>query len=122
MDKKIRWLRIAYWTAAVADFVISFLVLIPVRMGVPDYVYPMGLMSVVAFSWGVILIMADRKPIERRWILIPTILVVILLGIVGLHAGLTGLIEWFRIIPSSIVTIIVLSILIYAFINSRQHE
>ena len=120
MDKKIRWLRIAYWTAAIADFVIAILVLIPARMGVTHYVYPMGLMSAVAFSWGVLLIFADRHPLERRWILIPTIVVVALLGIVGLHAGLTEVIPLIRIIPTSIVTIIVLSILIYSYMNASD--
>ena len=80
----------------------------------------MGLMSTVAFSWGVLLIFADKNPLERRWILIPTSLVVALLGIVGLHAGLTELIPWIRIIPTSIVTIIVLSILIYSYTNTRD--
>ena len=120
MDKKIRWLRIAYWTAAIADFVIAILVLIPARMGVTHYVYPMGLMSAVAFSWGVLLILADRHPLERRWILIPTIVVVALLGIVGLHAGLMEVIPLIRIIPTFIVTIIVLSILIYSYMNARD--
>ena len=120
MDKKIRWLRIAYWSAAIADFIVAVLVLRPARMGVTHYVYPMGLMSAVAFSWGVLLIIADRNPLERRWILIPTMLVVTLLGIVGLHAGLTGLIPWVRIIATSIVTFIVLSILIYSYMNARD--
>lgn len=48
-------------------------------MGLTEVVYPMGLTSVIAFSWGVLLLIADRKPMERRWILIPTILVVSLL-------------------------------------------
>ena len=120
MDKKVRWLRIAYWTAAIADFVVAILVLIPARMGVTHYVYPMGLMSAVAFSWGVSLLIADRRPVERRWFLIPTILVVALIGIVGLHAGITGLIPIIRIIPSLIVTIIVLSILIYSYMITRD--
>jgi hypothetical protein len=120
MDKKIRWLRIAYWTAAIVDFVVAILVLIPARMGVTHYVYPMGLMSVVAFSWGVSLLIADRRPVERRWFLIPTILVVALLGIIQLHAGLTGLIPMVRIIPSFIMTIIVLSILIYSYMIARD--
>ena len=89
-------------------------------MGVTHYVYPMGLMSAVAFSWGVLLILADRHPLERRWILIPTIVVVALLGIVGLHAGLMEVIPLIRIIPTFIVTIIVLSILIYSYMNARD--
>jgi hypothetical protein len=122
VDKKVRWLRIAYWTAAVADFLVAILVLIPARMGVTHYVYPMGLMSAVAFSWGVLLIFADKQPLERRWILIPTILVVALLGIVAVHAGLTGLISSARVIPTVIITIIVLSILVYSNINARDYS
>jgi len=120
--QKIKWLRIAYWTAAIADFVVAILVLIPSRMGVTNYVYPMGLMSAVAFSWGVLLIFADRHPLERRWILLPTAVVVALLGVVGFHAGFTKIIPLVRIIPSTIVTILVLLILIYSYINSRDYR
>ena len=75
MANKVAWLRISFWAGAIGDFVIAILVLIPERMGVPSYVYPMGLMSAVAFSWGCMLIWADRDPIQRRWVLLPTILV-----------------------------------------------
>ena len=120
MDKKIQWLRIAYWTAAIADFIVAILVLIPARMGVSDYVYPMGLMSAVAFSWGVALLIADKKPVERRWFILPTILVVALLGVVGLHAGITGLIPMIRSSITSIVTVIILALLIYGYMISRD--
>jgi hypothetical protein len=43
-------LRISYWAGAIGDFLIAILALIPERMGVLSYCYPMGLMSVVAFS------------------------------------------------------------------------
>ena len=120
MDRKIKWLRIAYWTAAIADFAIAIIVLIPARMGVPNYVYPMGLMSAVAFSWGVSLLIADRKPVERRWFIIPTILVVTLIGIVGLHSGIIGLMPMIRGVLNLIVSIIVLSILIYSYMITRN--
>jgi peptidoglycan/LPS O-acetylase OafA/YrhL len=79
MKKQILLLRLCYWIAALADFAIAYLALIPQRMGLTEIVYPMGLTSAIAFSWGVLLLLADRKPMERRWILIPTILVVGLL-------------------------------------------
>lgn len=112
----------SYWLAAVADFVVAILCLIPSRMGVAQYVYPMGLMSAVAFSWGVLLLFADREPFERRWILLPTILVVALLGIVGVHAGITGVLPLSRAVGSSSATMIVLSILIYSYVNARNLE
>lgn len=63
-------------------------------MGLTEITYPMGLVSAITFSWGVLLLMADRKPFERRWILIPTILVVALLTIVRIIFGLNETIEF----------------------------
>ena len=87
-------MRISYWAAALADFSIAILVLIPERMGLTEIEYPMGLVSAIAFSWGVLLLIADRKPLERRWILIPTILVVTLLTIVRTIFGINETIEF----------------------------
>jgi len=112
-------IRASYWVAAVADFMIAILVLIPDRMGVTGFVYPMGLMSAVAFSWGVLLILADRRPLERKWVLLPTILVVFLLGVVGAYAALVGLIPIHRIIPSSAAVVAVLCLLIYTCFKTR---
>lgn len=119
MKKNRMLLRTSYWVAAVADFIIAILVLIPDRMGVTEFVYPMGLMSAVAFSWCVLLILADRKPIERRWVLPPTILVVFLLGIAGAYAVISGVLPFSRIIPSSAAVVIVLCLLIYTYFKTR---
>jgi len=94
MTRPVLLLRISYWIAAIADFVIAILVWIPERMGVAEIVYPMGRASAVAFSWGVLLLVADRKPLERRWILIPTILVVTLITFARTTFSLYGTIEF----------------------------
>ena len=94
MKKQILLLRISYWAAAISDFTIAILVLIPERMGLTAIEYPMGLVSAIAFSWGVLLLIADRMPFERRWILIPTILVVALLTIVRIIFGINETIEF----------------------------
>jgi peptidoglycan/LPS O-acetylase OafA/YrhL len=39
-------------------------------MGLTEIVYPMGLISAVAVSWGILLLVADRKPSQRKWVLI----------------------------------------------------
>jgi drug/metabolite transporter (DMT)-like permease len=119
MDKRIRWLRVSYWVAALADFLVCISVLIPGRVGETQYSYPMGLMSAVAFSWGILLIFADRRPIERRWILLPTILVVALLGSVGIHAALSGIMPMSRIIPTSIISVVILILLSFSYYNAR---
>ncbi len=63
MEKQILLLRLCYWIAALAalaDFVIAYWVLIPKEMGLSDVVYPMGLTFVIAFSWGVLLLIRHR--------------------------------------------------------------
>lgn len=119
MDNNRKLIRASYWVAAIADFIIAVLVLIPARMGVTDFVYPMGLMSAVAFSWGVLLIIADRKPIERSWVLLPTMLVVFLLGVAGIYAVSVGAIPFGRIIGSSTVVVLVLGLLTFTWFKTR---
>ena len=94
MTKSIVLLRLSYWVAAIADFIVAILVWIPERMGVNEVAYPMGLASVTIFSWTVMLLIADRKPIERKWILIPTILVVTLITFVRTKFALDGTVEF----------------------------
>ena len=94
MTRPLLLLRMSYWIAAIADFGIAILVWIPERMGVTEIAYPMGLASVVIFSWAVLLLVADRKPLERRWILIPTILVVALITFARTTFSLDGTIEF----------------------------
>ena len=94
MKRPILLLRLSYWTAALADFAVAVLVWVPGRMGLTETAYPMGLASVIAFSWGVLLLMADRKPVERKWILVPTILVVALIIVVRTWFSLQGFIAF----------------------------
>ena len=94
MSQSILLLRLSYWIAAIADFIIAILVWIPERMGVAVIAYPMGLASVIAFSWGVMLLIADRKPIDRKWVLVPTVLVVTLITIVRTKFSLDGAVEF----------------------------
>jgi hypothetical protein len=112
-------IRTSYWVAAIADFIVAVLVLIPDRMEVSAFVYPMGLMSAVAFSWGVLLIVADRKPVERKWVLPPTMLVVFLLGVAGVYAATVGVIPARRIIPSSVAVVVILCLLSYTWFKTR---
>jgi drug/metabolite transporter (DMT)-like permease len=94
MNKKILFLRTSYWLGAIADLSIAISILIPQRVGLDKFVYPMGLMSAVAFSWAIMLILADRKPLERKWVLIPTILVIFLLSTVRIISVVNGLIDF----------------------------
>ena len=118
MQRQILLLRISYWVVAIADFGIAILVLIPERMGLTEIVYPMGLMSAVAFSWGILLLVANRKPLERRWVLIPTILVVGLLSIMRLIFSLNETTE--ISIVFFLFGIILIVLMAYSFYGANQ--
>lgn len=119
MTKSILLLRLSYWIAAIADFIIAFLAWIPERMGVTEIAYPMGLASVMAFSWAVMLLIADRKPIERKWMLIPTILVVTLITIVRTKFSLDGTIEFsLELLLFAIALIILMT---YSYYYASKH-
>ncbi len=120
MNKHRILLRASYWVAAIADFIIAILVMIPERMGVTGFVHPMGLMAAVAISWGVMLILADRKPVERKWVLLPTMLVVFLLGVAGACSAILGVIPTNRIVGSSVAVVVVLSLLTYTWFTTRR--
>ena len=119
MNKSILLLRLSYWIAAIADFIVAVLVWIPERMGVAEIAYPMGLASVTIFSWTVMLLIADRKPIERKWILIPTILVVTLITIVRTKFSLDGTIEFNLVLL--LFAIALISFMTYSYCYASKH-
>jgi hypothetical protein len=116
MNKSI---LLSYWIAAIADFIVAILVWIPGRMGVAEIAYPMGLASVTVFSWTVMLLIADRKPIERKWILIPTILVVTLITIVRTKFSLDGTIEFNLVLL--LFAIALISFMTYSYYYASKH-
>jgi hypothetical protein len=92
----------------------------PARMGVEEFVYPVRFKSAVAFSWGVLLLIADRRPAERKWVLPPTSVGVFLLGIAVVYAGLAGLIPARQLFVSSAAVVLVLALLLYTVYTTRQ--
>ena len=119
MANSVLLLRLSYWIAALADFAIAIVAWIPERMAVTEIVYPGGLASVIAFSWGVMLLMADRKPMERKWVLIPTILVVTLITAVRTIFALGGTIEFDLVLLLFAVALITL--MTYSYIYATKH-
>jgi hypothetical protein len=119
MKKSILLLRLSYWIAAIADFSVAILVLMPERMGMTETVYPSGLASAAIFSWAVMLLMADRKPVERKWILLPTILVVALITITRLVFSLDGTIDFS--LPLLLFAAALLALMTYSYYFATRH-
>ena len=116
---KIRLLRISYWLAAIADFVYGLMILIPSRAGTNEYVYPSGIFAAVAISWGVLLLLADKSPMERKWVLLPTILVIILIGVANYASFLMGVIDLSIVLPRILLCCTISAFLIFSYIKAK---
>ena len=123
MNNKVIWLRISYWAGAIGDFLIAIFALIPERMGVPSYVYPMGMMSAVAFSWGCMLIWADRKPVERKDVIMLTAFPLVTgLLLDTFFAIAVNLVSWTDILLIQLVYLFLIVLFISSYILTRTLE
>ncbi len=71
MKSQIRWLRIAYWWGIIQDLVFSF-----PYLSLTDVKQTVLSMNTLVFAWTLLLIWADRKPLERKGVMLLTTLIV----------------------------------------------
>ena len=119
------WLRVAYWAGAVADAYVAFKMLFPQPGGQPDFSGDWGFRYAMAFGaalmvgWTVLLIWADRRPLERRGILVITVFPVIVglqLSKLVLHQA--GLMPNPFPLTSLIVPVVLSALFLFAYANS----
>ena len=95
MNSKIRWLRISYWVGAIVDALAAIMMLFPklfllfskVNLA-PDTGFRFGMRygAPLMVGWTVLLIWADRKPLERKDVLLITLFPVVA-GLVAIEAA-----------------------------------
>lgn len=129
IKKKIRWLRIAYWTGAVLDAVAFLQMMFPgftakimeVNFLVtPEYKMAMQFGASLMLAWTVLLVWADRKPVERRAILPITLIIIVMNFITFLQAAHLGLIPVEKLIPQLIVILAVFVLYIFVWFYSKD--
>lgn len=124
MNNQIRWLRISYWAGAIADGFAALRLLFAEMMpgASSDVGYNLGMKWGVALmlGWTLLLIWADRKPLERKGVLLLTIFPVI----TGLMAtSIVTYIAGFVTIGSLVLNLVMLGSLIvlmgFSYWNAR---
>ena len=126
-------LHIAYWIGIIADAFISIIFLLPelaqFLLGVSDvsigeeYLYVSRIAASLMLGWTFLLFWADRKPVERRGILLLTIFPVVI-GIMasGLFAVSSDFIQFQNILPLWIFNIILIIIYILSYLKANELE
>lgn len=103
------WLRISYWTGATADGIVALAMFAqaifarssPLSHYVPEtpYRYAMGLAGSLMLGWTILLLWADRNPVERRGVLMITNVVILGLITSALFAAKSGFMSLATVVP-----------------------
>ena len=128
---KILSLRISYWAGAIADGFSVIPMMFP-DIGkillsykdfspTPEYQYAMGIGASLMLGWTILLIWADRKPLERRGIVLIT-LVPVMLGIFlnSIYILLLGKLTAIGLIPQWSMMGVVAILFIIGYYNTKD--
>lgn len=132
-NQAIRWLRISYWAGAILDALASLSMLFPTLFAatnrLPDfhpgleYRYAMGMGASLMLGWTGLLLWADRKPLERRGVLLltlaPVVLGLVLNEIVAVQAGFLS-VE--ATAPVWIAQALISTLFAFSYLNARKLE
>ncbi len=134
MHNKVIFLRISYWFGAVLDGLMVIPMLFPGIAGVMfgidnfnpgnDYKYAMMVGASLMLGWTVLLIWADRKPVERKGVIMITVIPVLIgLILAGAFAVSSGLIKIEKMIPTWIIQSVLLLLFCYSdYVNSAKNK
>jgi hypothetical protein len=126
-------LRISYWLGAVVDGFMVVPMLSPrvggVLFGIEDfdpgdeYRYAMMIGASLMLGWTVLLIWADRRPLERKGVLLITVFPVIIgLALAGVYAVKVGMIGVERMIPTWVLQTILLVLFSYSYYSATRAQ
>jgi hypothetical protein len=124
-------LRVAYRTGAILDG-LTIVPMVSPRVGAamfglrdfhpgPDYRYAMYLAASLMLGWTCLLLWADRKPLERRGVLVLTVVPVIAgLFAAGVYAVAAGMVELRFLLPMFVIQVLVSVLFLRAYTRSRE--
>jgi len=130
VNKKILWLRISYWVGAIVDGLAALQMLFPRLYTLTsdtgftpsaEFGYAMRSGAPLMIGWTVLLIWADRRPVERKGVLlitvIPVVIGVALNQITAIPIGISSvgatMLIW-------ILQVVLIALFTFSYLNARS--
>jgi hypothetical protein len=128
-SKRIIFLRIAYWLGIILD-ALAFIQMAFPELGkkmlnvsmelTPQYIFAINMGAGLMLAWTLLLVWADRKPIERRMI-VPLTMIIIVWNIVTMNFGVkSGLLPLSTMLPQMIVAGLLFFYYGFCFLITRK--
>jgi hypothetical protein len=135
MDSRVLWLRIAYWTGAIVDAGAVVAMLSPELNRIfildgasafhpaPEYGFAMAYGAALMAGWTVLLLWADRRPTERRGVLVITAIpVVVCLNLSKLILYRGSILQQPFPPAALILPVLLIGLFLFAYFNSRHGD
>ena len=121
MNHRITWLRVSYWIGALTDVIAAVRMLFPQSADAVEYRYALGLGASVVLGWAFLLIWADRRPVERKGVLLLTLCPVIT-GIIlaEVYAYVSGFMELESVLPTVVFLLALSALFTFSYLNARE--
>jgi hypothetical protein len=132
MENKIRWLRVSFWAGAILDILAAIQMIFPSVLAATsgltdfhpgsDYFYAMGMGASLMLGWTVLLLWADRKPLERKGILPITVFPVIAGMMIneGYAVWASGFLSVVAVIPIWILQMVLSVVFLVSFFQAGK--
>ena len=121
MRNKIIWLRISYWVGAIADGIATLRMLFPKIAYGAEYRYALGLGASLMLGWTFLLVWADRKPLERKGVLLLTVFPVITgILLAEIYSVTKGLITFEKMLPTGIFLLVLIALFLFSYLNAKD--
>ena len=131
MNKAIKMLRISYWVGAILDGLMVIPLVLP-ALGraifrlpdlniTPEFNYISYIGASLMLGWTILLIWADRKPLERKGVLLITVFPVVV-GLVfsGIYLVFSGVVSLYSIIPILIIQACITALFLFSYFFARS--
>jgi hypothetical protein len=128
---RIRFLRASYWVGAVVDALVIVPMLSPkvasLAFGIPDfepgndYRYAMSIAAALMLGWVGLLLWADRKPVERKGVLLLTIFPVVAgLIVSGVYAVTSNFVAADKMLPTWVMQAMLVLLFGFSYLKASR--